>query len=73
LPDKGLSKRMHRIAAPTLIIWGKDDKLLPAVYAEEFKKRIPQAKVEMIEGGAHMMPLEEPAKVANSVSKFLKG
>jgi pimeloyl-ACP methyl ester carboxylesterase len=73
LPDKGLSKRMHRIAAPTLILWGKNDRLLPAVYAEEFKTRIPNAKVEVIDGGAHMMPLEEPAKVAGAVAKFVKG
>jgi len=71
IPDKGLKKRLHRIAAPTLLLWGKNDKLLPPAYAEAFKKSIPSAKLETIEG-AHMMPLEEPAKVAAAVTKFLK-
>ena len=62
IPDKGLRKRLHRIAAPTLIVWGKDDKLLPAVYADEFRKGIPGAKVHLVADGAHMMPLEEPAQ-----------
>jgi len=71
IPDKGLKKRLHRIAAPTLLLWGKHDKLLPPAYAEQFKKGIPNAQLETIEG-AHMMPLEEPAKVAAAVTKFLK-
>ncbi len=73
IPDKGLRKRLHRIAAPTLIVWGKDDKLLPAVYADEFRKGIHGAKVDLVAGGAHMMPLEEPVKLAATVTKFLKG
>jgi pimeloyl-ACP methyl ester carboxylesterase len=55
------------------VVWGKDDKLLPAVYADEFKKGIPGAKVDLVAGGAHMMPLEEPAKLAATVAKFVKG
>ena len=71
LPDKGLKKRMHRIAAPTLIVWGRHDKLLPAVYSEEFRKGIHGARVELIDG-AHMAPLEQPANVAAVVRSFLK-
>ena len=29
LPDKGLKKRIHRISAPTLIVWGRQDGLTP--------------------------------------------
>jgi pimeloyl-ACP methyl ester carboxylesterase len=71
IPDKGLRKRMHRIAAPTLVLWGKHDRLLPTVYADEFKQGIPTAQVEMIDG-AHMAPLEDPARVAAAVRAFLK-
>jgi pimeloyl-ACP methyl ester carboxylesterase len=71
IPDKGLKKRLHRITAPTLLLWGNNDKLLPPAYADAFKNSIPNAKLETIEG-AHMMPLEEPAKVAAAVTKFLK-
>jgi pimeloyl-ACP methyl ester carboxylesterase len=71
LPDKGLAKRSHRIAAPTLVIWGAHDKLLPPVYADEFKKSIPGATVEKIDA-AHMMTIEEPARVAAAIAKFAK-
>ena len=42
IPDKGLNKRIHRITAPTLIIWGKQDGLTPPLYANEFARLIPQ-------------------------------
>ena len=41
------------------------------VYGEDFRKAIKSAKVEMISGGAHMMTLEDPGKVAAAVAKFL--
>ena len=72
IPDKGLVKRMHRIKAPTLIVWGKQDRLIPPVYAEEFHKRINGSRVEMIDNAAHMLPFEQPAATAEAVQNFLK-
>ena len=36
IPDKGLKKRIHRIQAPTLVLWGKHDRMVPPAYAQEF-------------------------------------
>lgn len=72
IPDKGLRKRTHRIAAPTLIVWGKQDGLTKPVYADEFKRLIPNARVELIDKAAHMTPLEQPAALARAVREFLK-
>ena len=40
IPDKGLKKRIHRVTAPTLLVWGKEDRLVPPVYADEFTRRL---------------------------------
>ncbi|HKV55745.1 MAG TPA: alpha/beta hydrolase [Candidatus Binataceae bacterium] len=72
IPDKGLRKRIHRIAAPTLIIWGREDGLTKPVYAEEFHKLIPRSRVEIVANAAHMAPLEQPEAVSKLVSDFLK-
>jgi pimeloyl-ACP methyl ester carboxylesterase len=72
IPEKGLRKRAHRIAAPTLVIWGKEDGLTKPVYAEEFKKLIAGARIEMVPNAAHMAPFEQPAAVAGLVRDFLK-
>jgi pimeloyl-ACP methyl ester carboxylesterase len=67
-----LRKRAHRIAAPTLIIWGKQDGLTKPIYAEEFKALIPHARLELVDKAAHMTPLEQPATVAKLLRDFLK-
>jgi pimeloyl-ACP methyl ester carboxylesterase len=71
IPDKGLKKRMHRIKAPTLIVWGKQDRLIPPLYADEFKSRIAGSKVELIDDAAHMLPFERPEASAKAVHNFL--
>lgn len=72
LPDKGLKKRAHRINAPTLIIWGKQDGLTGPVYADDFKKLIANSKVELVDNAGHMAQMEQPEAVARLVSGFLK-
>ena len=34
--DRGLAKRLHRITAPTLLLWGSEDRIVPASYAKRF-------------------------------------
>jgi pimeloyl-ACP methyl ester carboxylesterase len=71
IPDKGLKKRIHRVRGPALIVWGKDDRLVPPVYAEEFARRIAGARVETVEQAGHAPHLEQPETVARLVRDFL--
>jgi pimeloyl-ACP methyl ester carboxylesterase len=73
IPDKGLKKRIHRVRVPTLLVWGKDDRLVPPVYAEEFARRIAGARVETVERAGHAPHLEQPEAVARLVRDFLAG
>jgi pimeloyl-ACP methyl ester carboxylesterase len=72
IPDKGLRKRLHRVKAPTLLIWGREDGLTKRVYADEFKKLIPDARIELVPEAAHMAPLEQPEAVSKLIREFLK-
>jgi pimeloyl-ACP methyl ester carboxylesterase len=71
LPDKGLKKRIHRVGAPTLIVWGTHDRIVAPVYATEFAGRIAHARVELVEGAGHLPHLEQPEPVAALVRAFL--
>jgi pimeloyl-ACP methyl ester carboxylesterase len=72
IPDKGLKKRMHRIKSPTLLVWGKSDKLVPPVYAQEFQSRIAGSRVELIDQAAHVPQLEQLEKVSLLVRDFIR-
>jgi pimeloyl-ACP methyl ester carboxylesterase len=73
IPDRGLAKRLHRISAPTLIIWGEGDALIPAGYAAEFGKAIKGSKVEIIPDCGHIPQLEQGPKTLKLVHDFLRG
>lgn len=71
LPDKGLHKRIHRVKAPTLLVWGADDRLVPPSYAAEFARRIAGARVRTVEHAGHAPHLERPGPVARMLREFL--
>jgi pimeloyl-ACP methyl ester carboxylesterase len=71
IPDKGLGKRLHRIRVPTLVVWGRDDRLVSAAYAEEFGRRIAGSRVEIIDDCGHIPQLERPEETFALVSEFL--
>jgi pimeloyl-ACP methyl ester carboxylesterase len=71
IPDKGLRKRLHRIAAPTLVLWGDRDRVNPLPYAEEWTRRIKGAALSMRPGG-HMIHQEAPEAVASAIEEFLR-
>ena len=71
IPDKGIRKRLHRITAPTLILWGDGDRANPIVYAEEWQRRIKGAAVRVLSGG-HMLIHESPDAAAAAVMEFAK-
>jgi pimeloyl-ACP methyl ester carboxylesterase len=73
IPDKGLKKRLHRIDAPTLIIWGEHDRLISPVYAQEFANRIAGSTVQIVRGAGHVPQWEQLDVVGPLVTGFLEG
>ncbi|MGE3541996.1 MAG: alpha/beta fold hydrolase, partial [Candidatus Tectimicrobiota bacterium] len=61
IPDKGLKKRLHRITAPTLLLWGQSDGLVPEAYASAFQQQITGARVTVLPRCGHLPMYEAPA------------
>jgi pimeloyl-ACP methyl ester carboxylesterase len=64
---------MHRISAPTLILWGEHDRLISSLYAQEFAERIAGSRVEIIKGAGHVPQWEQLDAVRPVVLGFLNG
>jgi len=71
VPDKGLDKRIHRVAAPTVIVWGKQDALISSVYAAEFGRLIGGSRVHVIDDCGHIPQMEQLPQTIAIVSEFL--
>lgn len=71
IPDKGLKRRLHRVTADTLIVWGEDDALVSSIYAKEFAARIAKARVEIIKDCGHVPQVERLDVLRPMVTSFL--
>lgn len=70
--DLGLARRLHRIQAPTLVVWGERDRVVPAGYAKRFAQGVGGwVEVRQIPGAGHMAELDEPEAVAAAALRFL--
>jgi pimeloyl-ACP methyl ester carboxylesterase len=72
IPDRGLKKRAWRVAAPTLLVWGESDRLIPPVYAGEFASRIRNSRTVTLKQAGHMVMYEQPEAFVTTVRDFLK-
>jgi pimeloyl-ACP methyl ester carboxylesterase len=70
--DTGLVRRLHRISAPTLLLWGAEDRLLAPSYAKLFAAALggPSETREIPEAG-HLVELDAPDACAQAVLEFL--
>jgi pimeloyl-ACP methyl ester carboxylesterase len=73
IADRGFKNRIHRVAAPTLIVWGKADGIIALAYAQEFAGRIAGARTELIDRAGHLPHLEQTETVVKAVGGFLAG
>ena len=72
LGETGLRKRLSRIAQPTLIIWGAQDRVIPPSYAAKFAAAIAgEAKIVTIPGAGHKVEFDAPEAVAAAIAEFV--
>jgi pimeloyl-ACP methyl ester carboxylesterase len=72
IPNRRLLKRLYRMNAPTLLVWGKQDRLIPPPYAERFDALLPgKSSIAWIDQAGHMVPYEQTAAVATAITSFL--
>lgn len=71
LISQDLTPLLSKISTPTLILWGKKDKVTPLSYAYELKEKIKDAKLKIFPNISHNLPIASPEKVFNEIKKFL--
>jgi pimeloyl-ACP methyl ester carboxylesterase len=75
LPDRGLSERLYRVKAPTLLLWGEGDKLIPVRYAQAFCDFLTSSaavKVELISRAGHMVLLDQTQAAIRAILEFCR-
>jgi pimeloyl-ACP methyl ester carboxylesterase len=71
IPTRRLAKRLYRLAAETLLVWGAADRLIVPAYAAHWQTLIPGARLQTLDGAGHMLPWEQPEAFTRAVGGFL--
>jgi len=66
-----ITDRLPNITVPTLLIWGKQDTMIPVKYANDFVSSIKNCQLEIMENCGHTPHIEEPIKFSQIVLNFL--
>jgi pimeloyl-ACP methyl ester carboxylesterase len=65
-------RRLTRIEAPTLVVHGREDRMVPVANAEILAERIPRAELRILEDAGHLYSTEEP-DVDEEIARFFLG
>lgn len=71
LANLGLMREFHLISCPTLVLWGRDDRVIPATHAGIYEKEIAGASIKVIDGAGHDPLTEKPEQCAEALIGFL--
>jgi 4,5:9,10-diseco-3-hydroxy-5,9,17-trioxoandrosta-1(10),2-diene-4-oate hydrolase len=64
-------QRLRAIQRPTLVVWGRQDPVLPVAHAEVVGTGIPNARVEILEQCGHALMLEQTEAFTGLLLDFL--
>jgi len=66
-----LSHFLPRVKTPTLIVWGRQDRIIPVVCGEQYARGLANARLHVMEDCGHLPPIEKPAEFTALVLAFL--
>lgn len=67
-----VSDRLPEITQPTLVLWGKRDRILSPADASKFERAIPDSELIWLDSCGHVPHLEDPAAVACHILSFAR-
>jgi pimeloyl-ACP methyl ester carboxylesterase len=66
-----LDHTLGAVTMPVLIVWGKQDVLIPLAVAEEMHREMPQSELVVLDGCGHIAPIECHDRVLAEMQRFL--
>jgi pimeloyl-ACP methyl ester carboxylesterase len=66
-----LARFLPRVGNPVLIVWGREDRIVPVACAEQYRRLLPSARLTVLDRCGHAPPVEQPDGFAQLVVDFL--
>ena len=68
-----LAHLLGGVATPTLVVWGRQDRIVPPICGEQYQRLLPNATLHLLDQCGHLPPLEHPDAFAQLVLDFVDG
>ncbi|MGH7299423.1 MAG: alpha/beta fold hydrolase [Candidatus Rokuibacteriota bacterium] len=69
--DPRLPHFLPRVKTPTLVVWGRQDRIVPVICGEQYQRLLPNATLRVLERCGHLPLIEQPDVFAKLVLDFL--
>ena len=66
-----LDRFLPRVTNPTLLVWGREDRIVPVECGDLYRRALPHATLTVLERCGHLPPIEQPDNFARLVLEFL--
>jgi pimeloyl-ACP methyl ester carboxylesterase len=66
-----LMDRLEHLKVPTIVMWGRRDRVLPYSQGQEAVARLPEGSLELMPDCGHSPQVEQPERLASSLGEFL--
>lgn len=70
--SENLRDRAQKIQLPTLVLWGRQDRMTPVSDAFYIKRVLPKAKLVIFKNEGHRLPYNKPKEVAGKIDRWYK-
>jgi pimeloyl-ACP methyl ester carboxylesterase len=58
------------VATPTLVVWGREDQIVPVACADQYARALPTSRVAVLEHAGHFLDMEQPDTLAKLIVQF---
>ena len=62
---------LPRVKRPALVVWGRQDRIVPLACGEQYRRLLPDARLAVLDECGHLPPIEKPDEFAHLVREFL--
>ena len=69
--DRSLPYLLSRLNIPSLVVWGRDDRIVPLECGQRYQQAIPGARLEVLPECGNCPPLEKPDAFSQLVGEFV--
>lgn len=69
---QNMEEHLHKLTMPSLLIWGKEDKVTPAFVGEKFDQLLPNSQLHLLNKCGHAAMMELPKEFNRILEEFLE-